>query len=386
MSNKGLDVIRNLTNTDIFNTRKNTTIHLEKADAKYLNNLSDLLSVFVKKNFKITLNKDNFENLLLNVYSGFLKNKPTTHNGGSKSRSEGIIKMKPRSVVLNQSATARRVAEEKRKNSQERKESMKMVPYEGNMEMARYGTTGMTKKSSKKSSKNSGYINQMCNMNSYDIKVVGIFVVACILIYLGYSSLDETTRNVMGKDIISLTKEILVNNNIFEIPKTVIILITDRISEKSVELFNTAASEISTNVAATCSTNAGMLNTLFNTGTYTACIGAQTATEFSRITAEQTYYMTTTLTQALSGVSSGLNLLYIGLGLFGSSTSYIAVRLGVKNFKSQKYLTNGSSSMIKGRIQEVDGGNNTRKSKKSRKSKSTRKTRKSKSTRKTRKY
>ena len=148
-------------------------------------------------------------------------------------------------------------------------------------------------------------------MSSYDIRVIGIFVVACILIYLGYSALDETTTSVMGRDIGSVTREILVENSIYTVPQNVIRLITDRISEQSMNLFNTESAGISANIAASCSTNAGIVNTLFNTNTYTTCVAAQTTTELARITAQQTYYLTTTLNRTLSGVSNGLNLLYI---------------------------------------------------------------------------
>jgi len=378
MSNKGLSIVKPFFNKDVFTTEMNHTIKLEKSDSEYLGNLSDLLGGFLTKNFKIKLNRVNFENLVVNVYEGFLHKKPNTRSGGSKSEKSKVFM--PRSVTLKQSATARRIA------------SMKMVPYEGSqtkdtMEMESHGPTGMAKKSSKKS----GSINKMCNnMNSYDFKVIGIFVVACILIYFGFSSLDETTRDVMGKGVLPITKELLVDNSIFDVPSTVIRLITDRITEKSMELFNTASIDIASNVAATCSTNAGIINTLFNTNTYTTCVTAQTATELAKITAQQTYYMTTTLTKTLSGVSSGLNLMYIGIALFGSSSGYIAVRLGIKKLKTNKYLTNGSSRN-EGRIQELnEGGNNKKfnKSNKSNKTKKSKRTKKSKNSnkRKTRKH
>ena len=138
---------------------------------------------------------------------------------------------------------------------------------------------------------------------------------ACILIFFGFSSLNETSTEVMGQGIVPITKQLLIDNSLFALPSSIIRLITDRITERSMELFNSAASQISTNVVATCNTNAGVLNTLFTTSTYTTCVGAQTATELARITAEQTYAMTTSLTKTLSGVNSGLNLLFIGLGI-----------------------------------------------------------------------
>jgi hypothetical protein len=386
MSSGDLKILNRVIGKDSFSTVDKYTIkglELTTSDAEYLNNLSNLLGTFLKKNFKLNLNKNNFENLVLNMYAGFKTNKSNTNGGGSKS-GEKPFKMVPRSVQLNKSATARRIAQ------------MKMVPYErqeqssDNMEMESYGPTGMTKKRSN-ISKKSGFITGMCNnMNSYDIRVIGVFVVACILIYLGYTSLDETTTEIMGKDIITVTKEILVDNSIYQVPSTIINMITERVSEQVNELFNTARADITTNVAATCSTNAGIVNTLFTTNSYTACVQAQTSTELAKIAADQTYYMTTTLTKTLAGVSSGLNLLYIGLGLFGSSSGYIAVRLGIK--KMPGMINSGRLQDL--RIQEVDGGNkkskkhtkNTKKSRNTKKSKNTKKSRKSKSIRKTRKH
>jgi hypothetical protein len=247
--------------------------------------------------------------------------------------------------------------------------------------MRPYGPTGITRRIS-----SSIPDEQRCNrMSSYDFSMIGIFVVACILIYLGYTSLNETTMNLMGKDIVTITKELLVENSIYELPSNIINIVTERVSEQSIELFSATKNEIRSNVLATCSTNAGIVSTLFSTNTYTSCVSSQTTTELARIAAMQTYYLTTTLTKTLSGVSYGLNLLYIGLGLFGSSSGYIAVRLGIK--KIPRMITSNSRS----RVITVDGGNknhtkHSKKSKKSKKSNKSNKSRKSKGTKKYRKH
>jgi hypothetical protein len=263
MTDKGLAIIKkNIISKGIFVTKKNNTASLNFSDSdfKYLNKLSGLLSGFVKKNFKINLNKENFDNLVLNVYSGFKTNQPNTGGNGDNGDNGD------------------------NDDNDDNEGTGNIVPYQPQTH------TEMTKNTSKKS----GFITSMCNnMNSYDIKVIGIFVVACILIYLGYNSLDEMTTSVMGKNIVTITNEILVENSIFQVPSTIINLITKRITDQSQELFNTASSEISSNVAAVCSTNAGIVNTLFTTNSYTSCVTAQTTTELARITAQQTYYMTT---------------------------------------------------------------------------------------------
>jgi len=242
MNSGDLKILNRVISEDSFSTVDKYTIkglELSAPDAEYLGNLSDKLAAFIKKNFKINFNKDNFENLVLNMYAGFKTNQSNTSSGGSKSREKQFV---PRQVQLNKSATARRVA------------AMRMVPYEGenqssdNMKMKPYGSTGIMKQNSKKS----GFISGMCNnMNSYDFKVIAILVVACILIYLGYTGLDKTTTEVMGKDIVTITKEILVDNSIYQVPTTIINMVTDRVTDQAKELFNTARTDITTNVVAT---------------------------------------------------------------------------------------------------------------------------------------
>lgn len=378
-SHKGLPIVKQLLTNPMFTTQKNVTIKLGKDDSVYLSNLSDLLSDFLKRNFNINLNKDNFENLVLNVYAGFKKKiKPTLPNGGGSRSSSGKKKLRalgmtPRSVKVKQ----KQFAPQLHKLNATSRRVLEMQLYEGPMAepgqqaMAPYGPTGMIRRTART-------ISETCtNMNSYDFKVICIFIVACILIFFGFSSLNETSTEVMGQGIVPITKQLLIDNSLFALPSSIIRLITDRITERSMELFNSAASQISTNVVATCNTNAGVLNTLFTTSTYTTCVSAQTATELARITAEQTYAMTTSLTKTLSGVNSGLNLLFIGLGLLGTSSGYIAVRLGLKTLKSRQTLTIQN-------FEEVDGGNN-KKSKKSKKSNPTKKSKKN-NKRKTRKH